>query len=42
MKSRNLEFNISNEPEIIVDDATKNTKGGANNSLPELETIKDR
>ncbi len=36
------EFNISNEPEIIVDDATKNTKGEANNSLPELETIKDR
>ena len=35
------EFNISNEPEILLENSDKNAKDGAKNSLPELETIKD-
>ena len=35
------EFSISNEPEILLENSVKDAKGGAKNSLPELETIKD-
>ena len=35
------EFKISNEPEILLEDAAKDAKNKAKNSLPELETIKD-
>lgn len=34
------EFNISNEPEVLLENAAKG-KDGSKNSLPELETIKD-